>query len=373
MNANRQLAIWLLIAAAFVLFVLVFETILLPFVAGMAIAYLLDPVADRFEALRVPRGLSALIVLVLFGIVMIAVLLLLVPLLQGQVAELVRRTPDYLAALQRRVLELAEFAKTRLPPEEVARLRAALSEQAGAAFAWAGIMIKGLVGGGLALVNLLALIFVTPIVAFYLLRDWDRLVAQIDDLLPLAHKETIRQQARLVDVTLAGYVRGQSTVCVLLGTLYAVGLWLAGLDFGFTVGLISGLVSFIPYVGSIFGLVTSVGLALIQFDEFSRVLIVAAIFVFGQVVEGNFLTPKFVGEQVNLHPVWVIFALFAGGALAGFVGMLLALPVAAVIGVLVRFATHHYRGSALYRGAAGEATGTRLIGLDRDPGRRGGL
>ena len=350
MNGRQKWWIWLLGAAAFVAFVFLFETILLPFVAGLAIAYLLDPLADRFEAWRIPRGLSALFVLVIFAIVMIAGVLLIVPLLQGQIVELVRRMPEYLTALQKRVLELAELAQTQLKPEDVERLRGALTEQAGTAFAWLGTVLRGLVGGSLALFNLLTLLFVTPIVAFYMLRDWDRLVAQMDRLLPLEHRETIRTQVRVVDATLAGYVRGQATVCVVLGLLYATGLWLAGLDFGFTLGLLSGLVSFIPYVGSIFGLVTSVGLALIQFDEFSRVLIVAAIFVVGQVIEGNFLTPKLVGERVNLHPVWVIFALFAGGVLAGFVGLLLALPVAAVIGVLIRFATHNYLASSFYRG-----------------------
>ena len=370
MNDKAHWRIWLAVAVAFVLFVLLFQSILLPFVAGLAIAYLLDPLADKFEAMRVPRGLSALVVLVLFGIVMIAVLLLLVPLLQGQIVELVRRMPDYLAALQRRVLELAEFAEARLAPEDLQRLRNALTEQAGAAFAWVGTMLKGVIGGGLALFNILALVFVTPIVAFYMLRDWDRLVAHVDNLLPVAYRQTVREQARLVDDTLAGYVRGQSMVCLLLGGLYAIGLWLAGLDFGFTIGLIAGLVSFIPYVGSIFGLVTSVGLALIQFEEFSRVLIVAGIFVAGQVIEGNFLTPKLVGERVNLHPVWVFFALFAGGSLAGFVGMLLALPAAAVIGVLIRFVTQRYLASDLYRAAAAQKP-TVLV-LESDPGPRSG-
>jgi predicted PurR-regulated permease PerM len=359
-----QWRIWLLIAAATVLLFVLFEEILLPFVAGIGIAYLLDPLADRLQRLGLPRGLAALAVLVLFGLIMIAVLLLIVPMLQAQIIELVRRSPEYLAALQKRLLELAELAETRLAPEDVERLRAALTEQAGTAFTWIAAMLREVLGSGLAFFNLLALLFVTPIVAFYLLRDWDRLVAQVDRLLPLAHRATIRRQAALIDATLAGYVRGQASVCVVLGLLYATGLMFAGLDFGFTVGLLSGLVSFIPYVGSIFGLVTSVGLALIQFDEFSRVLIVAGIFIAGQVIEGNILTPKLVGDRVNLHPVWVIFALFAGGALAGFVGMLLALPVAAAMGVLVRFMTERYLVSSLYRGAiqtdvAGTPTGTK--------------
>ena len=352
MRESRQWRVWLALAGAFVLFVLLFQAILLPFVAGLAIAYFLDPLADRLERWHLPRSLAALAVLVLFGLVAIAVLLLLVPMLQAQIVELVRRMPDYLALLQQRALELAELAEARLAPDDVERLRAALTERVGLLFGWLASMLRGVVGGGLALFNLLTLLFVTPVVAFYILRDWDRLLAQVDRLLPRAHAATIREQTALVNQTLAGYVRGQATVCLVLGLFYATGLMLAGLDFGFTVGLLAGIVSFIPYVGSIFGLVTSVGLALIQFDELSRVLVILAIFVAGQVLEGNFITPKLVGERVNLHPVWVIFALFAGGALAGFVGMLLALPVAAVIGVLVRFLIGRYLASPLYEGTA---------------------
>ncbi len=364
MNPKAQWRTWLLVGGGFVLFVLLFQKILLPFVAGMAIAYFLDPATDRLQALHLPRSLAALVVLFLFGLLMIAVLLLLVPMLQAQIVELVRRLPDYLAVLQQRVLELAEMAETKLPPDDVERLRAALTEHAGIIFGWVAGVLRSVIGSGLALFNLLALLFVTPVIAFYILRDWDRLVAYVDRLLPRAHADIIREQAALVDQTLAGYVRGQATVCIVLGLFYAFGLTLAGLDFGFTVGLIAGLVSFIPYVGSIFGLVTSVGLALIQFDEIARVLVVAAIFVAGQAIEGNFLTPKLVGDRVNLHPVWVIFALFAGGALAGFVGMLLALPVAAVLGVLVRFAVGRYLASPLY----GEPDGASA--RSADPARR---
>ena len=205
----------------------------------------------------------------------------------------------------------------------------------------------------MAFANLISLLVITPVVAFYLLRDWDRLIARIDTWLPRDHAETIRERVREVDRTLAGFLRGQGTVCLILGLFYAIALSIAGLDFGLVVGLVAGLLSFIPYVGAIIGLVLSVGLALLQFDDWLRVAIVAGIFFVGQAVEGNFLTPKLVGESVGLHPVWIIFGLLAGGALFGFVGVLLAVPAAAVIGVGVRFALDRYLQSPYYRGGGG--------------------
>jgi predicted PurR-regulated permease PerM len=198
---------------------------------------------------------------------------------------------------------------------------------------------------------------ITPVVAFYLLRDWDRIVIQIDSWLPRRYAETIREQVRAVDATLAGFLRGQGTVCLILAVYYGLGLSLAGLDFGLVIGLVAGLLSFVPYVGAIVGLLLSVGLALVQFDAWMPIAIVAAVFILGQVVEGNFLTPKLVGESVGLHPVWIIFALLAGSALFGFVGLLLAIPATAVVGVGVRFGLDRYLASAYFQGPGGGSGG----------------
>lgn len=347
-GAGTQVRIWLGVAAALIAFLVLFQSILLPFVAGLALGYFLDPLADRLERWRVPRGLASIILLVAFLLLMVGVLLLMLPLLQTQLADLAAKLPEYAARLQDGVLRLAHLVEDSLSPEDMAKLRDSVTSYAGTALGWIAGMLQGLVGGGLAFFNLMALLFVTPVIAFYMLRDWDTFVAAIDRLLPRQHAETIREQACKVDDTLAGFLRGQATVCILLGLFYGIGLTLAGLDFGFTVGLVSGFVSFIPYVGSLFGLVASVGLALIQFDTWIGVAVVAAIFVAGQAIEGNLLTPILVGDRVGLHPVWVIFALFAGAALLGFLGMLIALPVAAVIGVMVRFAIDRYLHSPLY-------------------------
>jgi predicted PurR-regulated permease PerM len=213
----------------------------------------------------------------------------------------------------------------------------------------------------MAIANLLSLFFITPVVTFYLLRDWDRIVAKIDALLPRQHAGVIRAQSREIDTTLAGFARGQATVCLILATYYATALMIAGLPFGLVVGMAAGLLTFIPYLGAIGGFVIAFGIALVNFDGWSGPIAVAAIFAAGQVVEGNVLTPKLVGDRVGLHPVWIIFALLAGGTLFGFLGLLLAVPVSAGIGVLVRFALSRYLASPVYLGRAVPP----LVGIDR--------
>lgn len=365
MTRRQQGIAWIAIGAFALLFLTLFQEILLPFVAGMAIAYLLDPLADRLEAVKFPRWLATTTVLLLFVGLAVAVVLLILPLIQSQIEGLVVLAPSITAALQNLFVTVTTYAEASFAPEDIDRVRAAVSSYVGSALSFVAGIVKRLLGSGLAFINFLGLVFVTPIVAFYLLRDWDRIVAYVDGLLPREHAGVIREQVREVDLTLAGFVRGQSSVCFVLGLAYGLALSAAGLQFGFTIGVISGLVSFIPYFGSIFGFVASVGLALLQFDEFYRVAIVGLIFVIGQVVEGNFLTPKLVGDRVGLHPVWVIFALFAGGDLLGFVGMLIALPVAATLGVLIRFTIAQYRESRLYgddvdgQGAGSDGDGSK--------------
>jgi predicted PurR-regulated permease PerM len=280
-----------------------------------------------------------------------------IPAVVSQIATLIERAPDYLAAIQREASALIEMLRDRLDPGTQQKLKSVLGGSADKILTWATEVLGGIISGGVAFFNFVALMVITPVVAFYLLRDWDRMVAKADDWLPRRHQETIRRLAREVDETLAGFLRGQGMVCLSLATFYAIGLTLAGLDFGLVVGLIAGFLSFIPYVGSLVGLVLSVGLALAQFDSWISVGVVAVVFFVGQALEGNVLTPKLVGEKVGLHPVWVMFALLAGGALFGFVGVLLAVPVAAIVGVGVRFALSQYRLSPYYTGHHGGPDG----------------
>ncbi len=353
MTVERQLRFWLIGFAVFLVALYLLSGVLLPFVAGMAVAYLLDPVCDRLEAWGLSRTLATTVLTVLFLVVAVAAIVLLVPVLAGQVASLIERVPDSIEALRGQSARLLAIVEARVDPAMIERIEGAIAGSADRLVAWGTEFLGQVISGGVALANLISLLVITPVVAFYLLRDWDRIVARIDAWLPRDHAETIRERVREVDRTLAGFLRGQGTVCIILGLFYAIALSIAGLDFGLVVGLVAGLLSFIPYAGAVIGMVLSVGLALLQFDDWPRVAIVAGIFVVGQAVEGNFLTPKLVGESVGLHPVWIIFGLLAGGALFGFVGVLLAIPAAAVIGVGVRFALDRYLQSRYYRGGGG--------------------
>lgn len=353
----RSLRFWLFLLIVVLLLTYLLRSVLLPFVAGMAVAYLLDPVCDRLERWKLSRTWATTIVTVLFVLICVMILVILVPAVVGQITALIERAPAYLGAIQREIGEAIAMLQDRLEPEALQRLQEALRGSADKMIAWATSLLGGVISGGVAFFNFLALLVITPVVAFYLLRDWDRIVHQVDDALPRKHLQTIRVLGREVDDTLAGFLRGQGMVCFILAGFYAIGLTVAGLDFGLIVGLIAGFLSFIPYVGSLVGLFLSVGLALAQFDSFVDVAIVAAVFFVGQAVEGNFLTPKLVGEKVGLHPVWVMFALLAGGALFGFVGVLLAVPVAAIVGVGVRFAIAQYRLSPYYTGLPGSPAG----------------
>lgn len=355
MTVERQLRIWLVGLLVFLVLVYMLRGILLPFVAGMVVAYLLDPACDRLERAGLSRTLATAVLTVLFLLAVVAILLLLVPAMAGQLVDLIRRVPALVEALRGQFTELVAVIQARVDPELLARLETSLAGSTDQLVQWTTGLLGRVISGGVALFDLISLLVITPVVTFYLLRDWDRIIAKIDSWLPRRQADTIRQLARETDSTLSGFLRGQGTVCLILGIFYAIGLTLAGLDFGLVIGLIAGLLSFIPYLGATIGLVASVGFALLQFDDWLRIVIVAAIFFAGQAVEGNFLTPKLVGGRVGLHPVWVIFGLLAGGAIFGFVGVLLALPLAAVVGVGVRFALGRYLASPLYHGGVSES------------------
>jgi predicted PurR-regulated permease PerM len=329
---------------------------MLPFVAGMAVAYFLDPACDWLEEKGSSRTFATVIITAAFFLVATLLMVLVVPLAYGQAVQLVQKMPDYVAAIREKVVPIIAALAPYLGDGGIADIRDTLSGYGSDAVKWLAGNIGGFLSRLEALANLLSLLVITPIVSFYLLRDWDHLVARVDDLLPRGSAETIREQLRLVDKTLAGFVRGQVTVCLILGAFYGVGLSLAGLDSGFIIGFATGLVSFVPFFGMLLGFFIGMAVAVAQFDSWLPIGMVAAVFAVGQLIEGNFLTPKMVGERVGLHPVWVIFGLLAGGALFGFIGVLLAVPMAAVVGVLVRFAVGHYLESPLYLdGAPGDS------------------
>ena len=350
---RQQTVFWLgALIVFFVLFYLL-SPILLPFVAGFIIAYFLDPAVHQLERWHVRRSFGALVMLLLFVLAVLIVLSLLVPLVELQAAELVRRVPALVGAARERMEQLMQLAEQQLAPEDVAKLRDILGSGLADVASWAARLVQSLLTNSVALANLLSLVFITPIVAFFLLRDWPRIIALVDAWLPRHHLATIREQARLVDMTLAGFMRGQLLVCLGTGVYYTVALTVIHLDFGLIIGILAGVLTFIPYVGFATGFLLAMGLALLQFGTLSGMLWVFAVFAVGQVLEGNVLAPKLVGERVHLHPVWVIFALLAFGTVLGFVGVLIALPAAAVAGVLVRFALGRYLASPLYDPANG--------------------
>jgi predicted PurR-regulated permease PerM len=355
MSPERRLGLWLLVLLGAGALIYLLRGALLPFVAGMAVGYLLDPLADRLEALKCPRGVAAAIILGAFFAGIIAILVVLVPILQAQVAGFIARVPAYAESLQALAKPIIAQFKAQLTEAQMAQLRETAGGYAGNVVGWLGSLVGGLFSGGVAVLNVVSLIVIMPVVAFYLLRDWDRIITALDALLPREAAETIREQFREIDMRLSGFVRGQTIVCLVLGTWYAVGLSLVGLDFGLLVGLGAGLISFIPYFGTAVGLGVGLSLAVAQYGEWLPIALVAAVFFSGQALEGFVLTPNLVGERVGLHPVWVLFALMAGGGLMGFTGVVLAVPAAAALGVIVRFGKERYLQSALYRGAESDA------------------
>ncbi|MBF0268578.1 MAG: AI-2E family transporter [Alphaproteobacteria bacterium] len=350
MMTRLQIRFWLIGLAVFIGLVYLLRPVLLPFVAGMAAAYFLDPIVDRLERYRLGRSLATGLVTIGFFVIFGGVIALMVPMVQTQVMDFAHKVPEYAEGLRDRLRPLAETLLANLNPEDVAKLKATAESYAGTMVSWIITAIGNVLTGGMALLSILSLLLITPVVTFYLLRDWDKMTARVDSWLPRDHAETIRGQLHEIDSTLAGFVRGQALVCTVLALFYGVGFSLAGLDLGLVVGIATGIATVVPYLGGILGMVLSVGLALAQFSDWMPVVIVAAVSLTGQVIEGYVLTPNLVGDRIRLHPVWIPFALLAGGALFGFLGVLLAVPVAAVIGVLVRFSLERYLASPVYRG-----------------------
>jgi len=320
--------------------------VILPFVLGGAIAYMLDPLADRLEALGLSRVLSVSVIAVVALFLFLLLVLLVIPTLIQQTIALAEAAPALIDSLQatltKRFPQLLDAGST---------IRLQLDAIGAKIQGQGGTVINGLLTSALGLINIIVLVVVVPVVAFYLLLDWDNMTAKIDDMLPRDHAPVVRRLASEVDHTLASFIRGQGTVCLVLGSYYAIALMIAGLNFGLVVGAIAGLISFIPYIGALVGGTLAMGLALFQFwGDWVSIGIIAAIFGVGQFLEGNVLTPKLVGQSVGLHPVWLIFALSVFGSLFGFVGMLVAVPMAAMIGVFARYGISQYRESLLYHG-----------------------
>ncbi|CCV12877.1 AI-2E family transporter [Mesorhizobium sp. STM 4661] len=348
---RRQIFFWLATAVLLALFLYVFSDILLPFVAGMVLAYFLDPVADRLQRLGLSRLMATVVILIAFIVVLVLAFVILVPVLASQMADFASKLPEYLTRLQSLITSFDPQWLEQKFGVDANGLRDGLNSLLTSGFGLLTTVFTSIWSSGVALVSVVSLFVVTPVVAFYMLLDWDRMVAIVDSWVPRDYVKTVRTIANDINTATAGFVRGQGTLCLVLGAMYATGLTLTGLNFAILIGLFAGLISFIPYVGSLTGLVLAVGVAFVQFwPDWTMVAAVAGVFFVGQFIEGNILQPRLVGKSVGLHPVWLMFALFAFGALFGFVGLLIAVPASAAVAVLVRFAIARYLESPLYKG-----------------------
>ncbi|HSX60459.1 MAG TPA: AI-2E family transporter [Tahibacter sp.] len=325
---------------------------LTPFAIAALFAYLWDPVVDRLERLGLSRNLSVGIVFLLIGFAVVAIVLLVIPFTERQIVKFLDQLPRWLAwiqaeaqpQLEQRFGVTLDFAD---PNKLIEMLKGHWREAGGIATR----VLAKVSSSGLTVLGWIAQLVLIPVVTFYLLRDWDLLVTRVNELLPRQIEPTISRLARESDEVLGAFLRGQLSVMLSLGTLYAVGLWLVGIDVGPLIGMIAGLISFVPYLGAIVGLGMALIAAVVQYQDWAHVFMVLAVFGVGQTIEGYVLVPKLVGDKIGLHPVAVIFAVLAGGELFGFLGVLLALPAAAVVMVLLRYVHERYTASHLYQPA----------------------
>jgi predicted PurR-regulated permease PerM len=348
MMNRRHAGFWLVTFVVFTAVLWLLRDILLPFVAGAALAYLLTPLADRLERLGLNRILAALLIVGAAVVSLLGLAFLLVPLLVEHGSLLITRIPSYIKRIQDLVVDHNFPWLNWLAPGDRTKTVSDLVSQAAT---WLLSFAYSLWSGGKALVSFASIVIVMPVVTFYLICDWHSMLESVDSWIPLRQRETVRRLVQEIDAAIGGFLRGQLAVCVILGCYYAIALMLAGLEFALLIGIMAGMITFVPYVGSMTGLLIASGVALAQFwPDWKRILVVIAIFLVGQFVEGNIVSPKLVGERVGLHPLWMIFAMFAFGYLFGFVGLLLAVPLAAAVAVLLRFGLHQYLASPLYKG-----------------------
>lgn len=354
-SLRQQLFFWSAALVVFIIFLTLFSSVLLPFIAGMVLAYFLDPVAGWLERRGLSRLMASIVILISFVLIFSLALIIIIPLIVAQASEFIAKIPSYVSSLQTLIASADSGILPKWVQAQIATVKDNFSNLVTEGAGFIGTLLTQIWNSGKSLIDVVSLLVVTPVVAFYLLLDWDRMIRTVDSWVPRDNIETVRQLARDMDKSIAGFIRGQGSLCIILGLYYAIGLTLVGLNFGLLIGFFAGLISFIPYVGSIVGLVLAVGVALVHsWPEYTLILMVLGVFFSGQFIEGNILQPKLVGSSVGLHPVWLMFALFAFGALFGFVGLLVAVPAAAAMGVLVRFALSRYLESDLYHGRSTE-------------------
>ena len=349
MKLRDQAIFWLAVAAAIFIFLWVFNDVLLPFIVGIIIAYLLNPLMKRLGELNIPRKPAAILILVLFSLFIVALLVLVIPPLYRETADLAQTAPQYIDSIWNRLQPYVEIVERNVDEENLdENIRDAIKNNISGALGASTALLGGILSGGLALASFLTFLVITPLVAFFMLIEFQTITQWVYGLLPRHNYEATKELCDKIDYKIAGFIRGQLLVALTLGVIYAIALSVAGLRYGFLIGIAAGLLSIIPLFGSTVGLVASVVVAWFQAGELSYVALIAAIFLFGQFLEGNFISPKLIGNSVGLHPLWILFALLAGGTLFGIVGMLLAVPITAAAGVLISAAIAQYKNSRYY-------------------------
>ncbi len=362
MSLERQILIWAVALAAFLYLLHVLGSLVTPFATGIALAYLLDPVVRRLERIGLSRLVASLLIIGAFVFVVVLVLVLVAPILGNQLVGFTQNLPGYVIRLQALAVEEGNALIERYGGEwrnslglsaslSTEQIQKSIGDFVGQGAQWLLNAVRSLASGGAAVVSFFSFVIVTPVVAFYILVDWNKMMATIDGWLPLDYRDSLRAIASEINAALSGFIRGQSLVCLFDGLWYGIGLTLIGLDFGFLIGVIAGVLGFIPYVGSLTALILALGVGLVQgWPSLKLFFLAFAVVAAGQFLEGNVLAPKLVGGSIGLHPVWLTFALFVFGGLYGFTGLLIAVPTAAALGVLARHLIGLYLKSPLYRG-----------------------
>lgn len=352
MTLRQKILFWLIFLAVLCALLMVLEGILLPFIVGILVAYLLNPLADRLVQSGLSRDTATAFITLGFFAILTVLAIILVPLL----FSLIEAIPAYIVKLKAYYQPYIDYFIERY---KIADQVKKLTENGNSVLSFGSTVLTNIISSSTSLISSVYLIFISPFVAYYLLRDWDHMITKIDDWLPRKHVQTIRGLAKEIDAMLAGYIRGYAMTCIFLAVLYGIGLELVGLNFGFVIGFTTGMLAFIPFIGLAIGMSVALLVGFFQFGISFNLFLVLLVFLVGHFIEANFVTPKIIGDRTGLHPAWVIFALLAGAALYGITGVLLAIPVMAVLGVLMRFTLGVYLESDLY-------SGTHKAGAERE-------
>ncbi|MCK5384680.1 MAG: AI-2E family transporter [Alphaproteobacteria bacterium] len=345
---------WSIISVLLIGIVFLLKSMLLPFVAGIAVAYVLNPAVSKLGKLGIKRRDASLLILTGFLILLLTLISMFAPVLIKESGAFIKDMPVYINELIKLLTPFTKLVEkyTGGAGFESVEWQGFLIDNSDMAATVAKTLASKLAAGGQTLIDIISLLLFMPIVAYFMMKEWPAITSWVYDLIPHHAREDVTGLLKQVDEKLSGFIRGQVSVALVLALAYAIALILAGLKYGLMIGVMSGLLSIIPLVGSTLGLIVSVSVAWVQLGEWTFVLLIAGIFIGGQLIEGNILTPKLVGDSVGLHPLWIFFALLAGGSLLGILGMFLAVPVAAVIGVLLSFALKKYKQSAYYQGSS---------------------